>query len=118
MARDRVTLTIEVDLEPTPGTFHTAESARDVIQSFLEWNVGAYNPKVRVVFDTKEEFINEVSAAFDRAEKRIIEEATRSENEERTCEAMHWFSENHGVQCILPWGHELEGVDEHDFERK
>lgn len=38
------------------------------------------------------------------------------QEEPRQCEAMHWYAENHGVTCKLEWGHELEGIDDHQFD--
>lgn len=44
--RTRIKLTVEVDLDPVPGVFHTAESARECVQSLLENGIPFYNPTV------------------------------------------------------------------------
>lgn len=54
MPRQRVTLTIsvEVDLDPVPGAFHTQRSAQeaveDILHHALRTRISHYNPKVRV----------------------------------------------------------------------
>ena len=46
MQKDRIELTVLVDLDPIPGAFHTAEDAKDRIQAMLLNNIGHYNPVV------------------------------------------------------------------------
>lgn len=45
----RVTLTVEVDLDPIPGAFHTIENAAEHVQRMLDHAVPHYNPKVTPV---------------------------------------------------------------------
>jgi len=40
---------IAVDLDPIPGEMHTAESARQVVQSILDRSIKHYNPKVHAI---------------------------------------------------------------------
>lgn len=46
MDRNRVTLIVEVDLDPVPGLFHTAKSAQETVQSMLDASMPHYNPTV------------------------------------------------------------------------
>lgn len=49
MERIRIKLEVEVDLDPLPGTFHTAESAREVVFSYLTYVIPHYHPEVKIV---------------------------------------------------------------------
>lgn len=44
--RKRTVLIIAVDLDPIPGSMHTAESARTIIESRLKDIMPHYNPTV------------------------------------------------------------------------
>lgn len=44
MKRKRITIEIDVDLDPVPGTFHTPESARDTVERILVERIPHYNP--------------------------------------------------------------------------
>jgi hypothetical protein len=46
MERERVLLEVWVDLDPIPGTFHTKESARNVVANILETQIHHYQPLV------------------------------------------------------------------------
>lgn len=46
MDRHRITLTIQVDLDPVPGTMHTRASAEQIIQGILNNTIPHYNPTV------------------------------------------------------------------------
>lgn len=46
MARERIALTVIVDLDPMPGAFHTPEHAKQVVEAMLLSAVGHYNPVV------------------------------------------------------------------------
>lgn len=48
MTDNRTTFEISVDLDAVPGTFHTVESARDVIESILKQTISHYNPAVTI----------------------------------------------------------------------
>jgi hypothetical protein len=48
MARTRIKLAVCVDLDPVPGTFHTAESARNVVEALLNRAIASYIPTVVV----------------------------------------------------------------------
>lgn len=48
MDRTRIKLSVYVDLDPTPGQFHSAESARNTIYSMLQSTVGHYDPAVSI----------------------------------------------------------------------
>jgi len=43
---ERIMLTVIVDLDPTPGVFHTPESAKQAIEATLLSRIGHYNPVV------------------------------------------------------------------------
>ena len=47
MPRER--FIVEVDLDSFPGTFHTKESALEIIQKILDQRIGHYNPEVTSV---------------------------------------------------------------------
>jgi len=49
MERTRSKFAVYIDLDPVPGTMHTAESAAAVIQNVLNTAVGHYNPHVQIV---------------------------------------------------------------------
>lgn len=42
----RITLTIQIDLDPVYGAMHTRRSAETVIQGVLNTSLGHYNPVV------------------------------------------------------------------------
>ncbi len=42
----QIKLEVTVDLDPIPGSFHTKESARDIVEATLIQRIGHYNPKV------------------------------------------------------------------------
>lgn len=42
----RKAFVVYVDLDPTPGDFHTLESAQEILQVVLDNRFGPYNPKV------------------------------------------------------------------------
>jgi hypothetical protein len=42
----RIKLEVYVDLDPIPGTFHSKESARNVVARILKQQIGHYNPMV------------------------------------------------------------------------
>jgi hypothetical protein len=44
--RERVMLNVMINLDPVPGTMHTAESAQESIQAILLSSVGHYDPVV------------------------------------------------------------------------
>lgn len=46
MDRERIMLSVMVDLDPVPGTFHTPESARDSVQAILLSSIPHYEPIV------------------------------------------------------------------------
>lgn len=46
MDRTRIDLTLNVDLDPVPGAFHTPESAQEIIQAVLTAAMSQYNPVV------------------------------------------------------------------------
>lgn len=48
MQRDRIALTVLVDLDSLPGTFHTPESARRGVEAVLLSRIGHYNPVVLI----------------------------------------------------------------------
>jgi hypothetical protein len=43
---ETVTFTVTVDLDPMPGTFHTAVSAQECVQTILSQRIAHYNPVV------------------------------------------------------------------------
>lgn len=45
----RIKLEVYVNLDPTPGTFHTGDSALAVITSLLDSAMPHYKPEVRLV---------------------------------------------------------------------
>lgn len=49
--RTKVTLTVEVELDPIPGAFSTPESAKEHIQYFLNDAISHYNPIVQIKKD-------------------------------------------------------------------
>lgn len=49
MNRTRIMLAAYVDLDPMPGTFHTADSARNAVSGMLKDRIGHYSPVVSVV---------------------------------------------------------------------
>lgn len=46
MDRKKVCIEVWVELDPVPGTMHTAESARETLQTILTNSIGHYNPQV------------------------------------------------------------------------
>lgn len=46
MERKRIKLEVYVDLDPVPGTFHSKESARNVVANILNERIPHYNPMV------------------------------------------------------------------------
>jgi hypothetical protein len=46
MERERIMLEVYVDLDPTPGTFHSKESARNQIAAILQNMLPHYKPMV------------------------------------------------------------------------
>lgn len=46
MPRERIQLTVLVDLDPFPGTFHTKESAAQTVEAVLLSSIGHYHPIV------------------------------------------------------------------------
>lgn len=46
MSRERVEITVQVDLDPVPGTFHTAEDAQRQVGRILSDAIPHYNPQV------------------------------------------------------------------------
>lgn len=48
MERKRVVLEVDVELDPVPGAFHTAESAQENVQAMLNSMIPHYHPIVTV----------------------------------------------------------------------
>lgn len=48
MQRTRITLEVDVDLDPVPGNFHTAEQAERAIFGLLHMRIPHYDPTVRI----------------------------------------------------------------------
>lgn len=48
MQRTRITLEVDVDLDPVPGNFHTPEQAERAIFGLLHMRIPHYDPTVRV----------------------------------------------------------------------
>jgi hypothetical protein len=48
MARRRIKLSVYVDLDPVPGAFHSAESARNHVNALLYAALEHYNPIVSI----------------------------------------------------------------------
>lgn len=46
MNRKRIKLEVYVNLDMVPGTFHTKESAQEVVARMLSQSIPHYNPKV------------------------------------------------------------------------
>lgn len=46
MERERVSFTVQVDLDPTPGAFHSAAGARMALLDILTQRIPYYNPEV------------------------------------------------------------------------
>ena len=46
MKRRRIKLEVWVDLDNVPGTFHTKDSARNVVANLLNQSIDHYNPMV------------------------------------------------------------------------
>lgn len=46
MSRQRIMLSVMVDLDAMPGTFHTPESARDNVEAILLSSIPHYDPVV------------------------------------------------------------------------
>jgi len=46
MEQNRIKLEVYVTLDPMPGTFHSKESARNVVDAILKERIGHYNPIV------------------------------------------------------------------------
>lgn len=44
--REKITLSVDVELDDVPGTFHTVQSAMDATQAILNNAIPHYNPKV------------------------------------------------------------------------
>ena len=56
MERTRVKLGVFVDLDPTPGTFHSADSAQHVVRNILQQAMPHYSPSVSIdSYDTSRE---------------------------------------------------------------
>jgi len=51
MKRTRITLEIDVDLDPVPGNFHTPEQAERAIFGLLHMRIPHYDPTVRIQED-------------------------------------------------------------------
>lgn len=49
MNRTRIMLATFVDLDPVPGTFHTADSARSCVNGILQQSIPHYTPIVSIV---------------------------------------------------------------------
>lgn len=48
MNRTRIKLAVYADLDPVPGTFHSADSARNVVGNMLNQAIPHYNPMVSI----------------------------------------------------------------------
>lgn len=48
MPRERITLIIGIDLDPTPGAFHTKRDMERQVQQLLDQALPHYNPGVAV----------------------------------------------------------------------
>lgn len=48
MNRIRIKLAVYVDLDPVPGTFGSADSARNVVGTMLQNQIPHYNPTVSI----------------------------------------------------------------------
>lgn len=46
MTRRKVLIEVEVELDPVPGTFHTADSAKEQITRILNSAIPHYHPRV------------------------------------------------------------------------
>lgn len=46
MNRERITLTVVLDLDPVPGAFHDAASARYHVEDILKGSIPHYDPVV------------------------------------------------------------------------
>jgi hypothetical protein len=56
MERKRVKLAVYVDLDPVPGTFHSAESAQNTVRRLLKQSIPHYNPLVSIEsYDTEQQ---------------------------------------------------------------
>lgn len=55
MARERITLSVQVDLDPIPGAFHTPEDARHAIGMILNDRIPHYHPSVRIPLPEEDE---------------------------------------------------------------
>lgn len=50
-ARNRKAFAVYVDLDPSPGDFHTLESAQEILLTVLKNRIGPYNPEVALAPD-------------------------------------------------------------------
>lgn len=48
MFRKTATLIVTIDLDPVPGSFHTVESAQEIVQAMLNSSIPHYNPDVQI----------------------------------------------------------------------
>jgi hypothetical protein len=51
MDHKTVILIVEVELDYTPGIFHTPESAKNAVEHILQTRIPHYNPKVQIQKD-------------------------------------------------------------------
>lgn len=55
MERHRVTLIVDIDLDPVPGAFHELEDMRMRVERMLNEAVPWYKPEVKTVTDLMKE---------------------------------------------------------------
>lgn len=48
MKKERIKLEVYVNLDPVPGTFHSKESARNVVDRILKESIPHYEPMVSI----------------------------------------------------------------------
>lgn len=102
----RVKLEVWVNLDPTPGRFHSKESAKNVISGILLDRLGHYNPMVSVTSDQneyEETYADRVVDAIKNpsSEELLGREIDRIANEERLTEAERWDDDSDAVDYLL-----------------
>lgn len=85
MNRTRICLMVEIDLDPTPGTFHTPASAREQVERMLTQAVGHYCPTVEL---TAHAPVHE--SVYDLSLRRRVIADSLSRQDDDDCDPWDW----------------------------
>lgn len=103
MDRTRIKLAVYVDLDPTPGEFHSAESVRNIVSNLIHSTIDHYNPVISIEsYDTSKTVVP-VETEEQKKFARISEDAKKPSQYARPFDetSLYWVAERFDMNLVF-----------------